>query len=166
MWAAWNNSTTYRHHTIGLCDFTVPTRPDQLNVFSVADFKVQSAATWVVTMASGSYSTHARMLAQNNILSSSCIAMCGFKQMFAQFCCRYDRKEEERERKDCGAEGMGKEMMYNQCSYRWWGQRCGKGNDVQSVFIQMVGPKVSEGKCCTVFIQMTGKGNAVQCSYR
>ena len=83
MWAAWNNSTTYRHHTIGLCDFTVPTRPDQLNVFSVADFKVQSAATWVVTMARGSYSTHARMLAWNNILSSSCIAMSGFKEMFA-----------------------------------------------------------------------------------
>ena len=82
MWAAWNNSMTYRHHTIGLCDVTVPTRPDQLNVFSVADFKVQSAATWVVTMARGSYSTHARMLAWNNILSSSCIAMSGFKEVF------------------------------------------------------------------------------------
>ena len=69
--------------------------------------------------------------------------------------------KKKRERKDCGAEGMGKEMMYNKCSYRWWGQRCGKGNDVQSVFIQMVGPKVSERKWCTVFIQMTGKGNAV-----
>jgi len=27
MWAAWNNSTTYWHHTIGLCDFTVANTP-------------------------------------------------------------------------------------------------------------------------------------------
>ena len=60
----------------------LPARRDQLNEFSVADFKVQSAATWVVTMACGSYSTHARMLAWNNILSSSCIAMSGFKEVF------------------------------------------------------------------------------------
>ena len=51
-------------------------------------------------------------------------------------------RERERRRKDCGAEGIGKEMMYS------------------------VHTDGGERKGCTVFVQMAGKGNDVQCSYR